>query len=348
MADQRLDIAFDDPALCLPETGRIAALNAGAETDYSRFVRDRFHPVTGFRPDYDRLSAAGNDVGDRPEGPYVLVLVHVSRNKAETLGLIAQAFRHAEPGAMIVVDGAKTDGIETALKHCRALFVPDGLISKAHGKTFWIRRPDILPAVLAEWEAELVPSENVDGYQTAPGMFSADHIDPASALLALHLDDRLAGQVADFGAGWGFLSSFVLFARGGVTGIDLYEANKAALDAARLNVTDPRASFHWADVLTTAIETRYDAVICNPPFHQGRAAEPSLGQAFISRAADILKPQGRLWLVANRQLPYEAHLTSLFAEVRVLDESRHYKAILASRPKSAKARARPSKPVRRA
>ena len=340
MADQRLDIAFGEPALRLPETGRIAALNAGAGTDYTRFPRDRFHPVTGFRPDFDRLSAAGYDVGDHPEGPYALVLVHVSRSRSETLGLIALAFRHAEPGAMIVVDGAKTDGIETALKHCRALFTPGGTISKAHGKTFWIRRPDILPAVLAQWEAALVPAENVDGYLTAPGMFSADRIDPASALLAVHLDDRLAGRVADFGAGWGFLSNFVLFARGGVTALDLYEANKAALDAARLNVTDPRASFYWADVLTTPIETRYDAVICNPPFHQGRAAEPALGQAFISRAADILTPQGRLWLVANRQMPYEAHLAALFAEVRVLEETRHYKAILASRPKSAKARAR--------
>ena len=49
-------------------------------------------------------------------------------------------------------------------------------------------------------------------------------------------------------------------------------------------------------------------MIMNPPFHQGRAAEPDLGAAFIAAAARILKPHGRLMMVANRQLPYEAAL----------------------------------------
>lgn len=348
MADQRLDIALAEPALALPATGRIAALNASGDADYKCFARETFCPVTGFRPDYDLLAAQGYSVADRPEGEYALVLVHVSRSKPETLGLIAEAFQHASPGAMVVVDGAKTDGIETALKQCRALLPIEGTIAKGHGKTFWMRRPDHLPPEMADWQAALEPAMNGDGYLTAPGMFSADHIDPASALLARHFDIRLAGRVADFGAGWGWLSAAALAAPGAIAAIDLFEAGKPALDAARLSITDARAHFHWADVLTSAIEPGYDAVICNPPFHQGRAAQPALGQAFISRAASVLGPRGRLWLVANRQLPYEAHLADLFAEVTVLEETRHYKVILASRPKSAKARSRPSKPVRRA
>ena len=42
------------------------------------------------------------------------------------------------------------------------------------------------------------------------GIFSADHIDPGSALLAEHLPKNLRGRVADLGAGWGFLSRAAL------------------------------------------------------------------------------------------------------------------------------------------
>ena len=58
-----------------------------------------------------------------------------------------------------------------------------------------------------------------------------------------------------------------------------------------------------------------DAVVMNPPFHTGRTAEPGLGQAFITAAARLLAPQGQLWMVANRHLPYETALGGQFAHV---------------------------------
>ena len=79
----------------------------------------------------------------------------------------------------------------------------------------------------------------------------------------------------------------------------------------------------------------YDAVIANPPFHQGRAAEPDLGAAFVAAAARILKPSGRLFLVANRQLPYEAVLAIAFREWEKLAEDGTYKVIRAERPRRA-------------
>ncbi len=97
--------------------------------------------------------------------------------------------------------------------------------------------------------------------------------------------------------------------------LDLVEADHDALDCARRNLDDPRARFHWADATTWTPETRPDAVVTNPPFHVGRAADPSLGRAFIAAAARILAPSGSLWLVANRHLPYEATLTDHFARI---------------------------------
>jgi 16S rRNA (guanine1207-N2)-methyltransferase len=79
----------------------------------------------------------------------------------------------------------------------------------------------------------------------------------------------------------------------------------------------------------------YDAVIANPPFHQGRAAEPDLGAAFVAAAARILGPRGELFLVANRQLPYEAVLSLAFRDWEKLSEDATYKVIRAERPRRA-------------
>jgi 16S rRNA (guanine1207-N2)-methyltransferase len=120
--------------------------------------------------------------------------------------------------------------------------------------------------------------------------------------------------------------------------IDLYEAEARALEPARTNLHEAVAAsgrelasaVHWHDV-TAGLRQRYDAIVSNPPFHQGRADLPGLGRAFIAAAADALLPHGRLWLVANRHLPYEATLAAHFAQVRTVATQGGFKVIEAVR-----------------
>ena len=74
---------------------------------------------------------------------------------------------------------------------------------------------------------------------------------------------------------------------------------------------------HWHDV-NRGLPRRYDAIVSNPPFHQGRADQPGLGLAFIDTAARALNPGGRFWMVANRHLPYESTLAARFSRVQTL------------------------------
>jgi 16S rRNA (guanine1207-N2)-methyltransferase len=53
----------------------------------------------------------------------------------------------------------------------------------------------------------------------------------------------------------------------------------------------------------------------NPPFHTARAPDPALGAAFIRAAHRGLLPDGVLYMVANRHLPYEPVLKALFRQV---------------------------------
>jgi 16S rRNA (guanine1207-N2)-methyltransferase len=75
-----------------------------------------------------------------------------------------------------------------------------------------------------------------------------------------------------------------------------------------------------------------DAVVMNPPFHTGRAADPDIGRGFIASAAKLLTPRGQLWMVANRHLPYEATLSERFAKVSEVAGDGRFKVLQAERP----------------
>ena len=84
------------------------------------------------------------------------------------------------------------------------------------------------------------------------------------------------------------------------------------------------------------LDRPFDAILCNPPFHTSRQADPALGVAFLTAAARCLSPGGTLWLVANRHLPYERALSESFAQVAEIGGTNGYKLFTAARPRTAK------------
>lgn len=311
MSHPRLSLALDAPD-ALPPEGRVALFRPTAETDLSDLPRARLHAVQGFRPDFEALTARGIAVSPAAEGPYAAAVVFLPRAKAEALALIAAANAAVVPGGPIWVDGLKTDGVDSVLRDLRGHLPVDPPLAKAHGKIFHFAAT---PSALAAWAAQ--PSQPAPGFTTLPGVFSADGVDRGSALLAACLPETLPARMVDLGAGWGWLAAQVL-ARKGVESLDLVEAEHAALECSKMNISDPRARFHWADATQMKFENRPLGVVMNPPFHTSRAADPGLGAAFIRAAAGMLSLSGTLWMVANRHLPYDEVLRACFHEVHEL------------------------------
>lgn len=323
MRSARLEMALESGAFDLPPAGDIVVMSPQVGDDLSSLPKDRVVVLTGFKPDFDHFQRLGYRMETAAASAAIICL---PRAKAEALALIARAFALVPAGAPVLVDGQKTDGVDGVLKQARAAGIACGeVISKAHGKACVLSAG----AVPQGWAA--APRQIEGGFTTLPGVFSADAPDRGSVLLAAALPEKLYGRVADLGAGWGYLARAVL-TRPQVTEMDMVEADRDALDCARLNVTDPRARFHWADATTFKPARLWDAVVMNPPFHVSRAADPDLGLGFIRAAHRGLLPGGTLWLVANRHLPYDRLLTTLFRTVEEIGGDPVFRLTRAAHP----------------
>ncbi|MEL6170152.1 MAG: methyltransferase [Pseudomonadota bacterium] len=319
----RLTFAIESGALALPETGEIGVVGAGARYDLGSLPSDRLTLVSRWKPDVDAFLVSGYRVESGILSGTRLLIVVLPRAKVAARDMLATA---AETGAEIWIDGEKTSGVDSIYRDLKARADVGLPIAKAHGKIF-----SLAPGQdLSDWRS---PPQHVSGYRTAAGTFSADGPDPGSVLLVEALPHKLGRHVADLGASWGYLSAQLLERSAQLELLDVVEADGVALDCARSNVDDDRARFHWADATDWRPDVACDAVVMNPPFHNGAAGSPELGRRFIENASRILTPRGDLWMVANRHLPYEATLSDAFQNVRELPGDPRYKLFHASGPR---------------
>lgn len=161
------------------------------------------------------------------------------------------------------------------------------------------------------------------GLWTHAGVFSWDRLDAGTALLLKHLP-TLRGTGADFGCGLGGIAQVVLQSPE-VQQLTLIDIDRRAVGAATRNIPDSRAHFLWADIRAPLALENLDFVVMNPPFHEAGLEDKSLGQAFIARAASVLKSGGACWLTANRHLPYEALLDQHFSRTTRVAEADGFK-----------------------
>lgn len=325
---------FEAEAVAMPRKGeRVLFLGAEPGFRLPEGFDATLHLVQGFRPHFRALQGAGFTVTPRPESEgFDAALVLAGRHRGQNELRIAEAIERVRPGGLIAVAGGKDDGIASLRKRIGELVTLDGHMPKHHGIAFWFHRPADAAAAAALRVAN--PTLLVESrFRTAPGMFSFDKIDAGSRLLVDNLPGDLRGNIADFCAGWGYVAAEVAARSPGISALDLYEAEFEALEAAKRNIGNTAAepNFFWIDLLSEPIERRYDAIVMNPPFHRSRATEPEIGAGMIRAAAKALKPGGRLFMVANRQLPYEPVLAAAFSSHAEIARDGMFKVLAARR-----------------
>jgi len=319
-----LMLAFDKEMISLINGDeKCVVLNAVPLPDIDATLKSQLVCEQAFRPEYLALEKAGYAASSYIENQKTKnVIVLAGRNRKVNEQNIIRAWNTCVEGSRIIIAGDKTSGIASLRKWVSDKTEIQDSFSKHHAMVFWFDKSG------DDWDGTNL-TRIIDGYEITAGMFSSDGPDKGSQLLVEYFDKRIGNRVADFGAGWGYLSAELLKRSERVSSIDLYEADWHSLEAAKHNLSNVETvlNYHWCDITSEYKKHVLDWVIMNPPFHSGRAAEPELGKQFIQTAASTLPSGGRLLMVANRNLPYEQTLEKTFRAFEILEVRNGFKVI---------------------
>lgn len=340
-----LTLALDSGAVRVPADRDILFLNAQECTLFRELPENRVICDQSFKPWVDELEVCSRRVlkqepeqEDTDRDAYFDLAIYLpSRQKVAMKIDFVRALNRLNTGGVVLCALPNSAGAKSAQKLLEELCGNIDSLAKNKCRAFWAEKTNDFNIEMADdWKSAGKTFEIPGtGVFSQPGLFSWDRIDPGSQLLAEHLPDDLQGRVADVGAGQGYLSLTALKKFDKIEMIDLFEAEYRAVQCSKktLKRYADKAKFHWQDATKGLPASRYDFVVMNPPFHTSRADDASLGQAFIRSAARALKPRGRLYMVANRHLPYEAALSANFTSTERLADIGGYKVICAAGPK---------------
>lgn len=271
-----------------------------------------------------------------------VVTIRIPVEKGAVLPLLLDAHRVLRTGGRCWLAGGNDEGIKPAARLLEALF--GGVATAAQGgghRLVVATRRDLPvpddPALRSAWHDRAAFREvpvTVRGaslvLHTRPGVFSWEHLDEATALLAEAMRIPEGARVLDLGCGTGVLG--LVASRLAGVAATFVDADAEALRSARRTLD--AAGLHDARVLASdageaVLAERFDVVVTNPPFHHGKATTLDVPRQFIADAHAVLERGGWLQLVANRTLPYEGVLRELFGDHAVLVESPRFKVLAA-------------------
>ena len=273
--------------------------------------------VSPWVPGAGRLEALADGSLDR-------IWVVAPAGAVERRYVLAQVLRILRPGGELTALAPKARGGLRLAGELAAFGCAVAERSKHHQRICICARPPDPPGLAEAIQAggpQLAPRLALF---SQPGIFSWDRVDAGSAAL-IASDLTFKGRGADLGCGLGLLALEILKSPG-VSELTLVDLDRRAVEAARRNIDDARARILHADATAFAASAgELDFIVMNPPFHDEHGPNTAQGQAFINAAARLLHPGGRLRMVANVALPYEAALGAAFKTVRELGRTGGYK-----------------------
>lgn len=148
-------------------------------------------------------------------------------------------------------------------------------------------------------------------------VFSRTRLDIGARFFMQHLPENLDGEIVDLGCGNGVIG-LSLLAKNPQANVVFVDESPMAVDSSRLNVETnlpeafERCEFMINNALSGVEPFRFNAVFCNPPFHQKHALTDNIAWEMFHHARRCLKINGELYIVANRHLDYFHKLKKIF------------------------------------
>ena len=269
------------------------------------------------------------------DAQYDALLVFVPKAKEELKFTLAALTPLLEKGGDIFLVGEKKGGVASAAKQLASLGEDASKIDAAKHSQLWhvTLEQAVKPFVLSDWfEDYTIKIAETDLILSClPGVFSYGRLDEGTALLLEHLPKKLRGRVLDFACGNGVIG-LVAKQRWPEIELEQVDVSWLALECARrgaqLNGLETKvyASDGWSEV-----QGRVNAVLTNPPFHEGVKTAYDTTENFIAQSPQKLSKSAPVFLVANNFLRYPALIEKSLGSCKVVAENARFRVYSAYR-----------------
>ncbi len=175
--------------------------------------------------------------------------------------------------------------------------------------------------VIDDWKAsfEEVVNDVCIKAVTLPGVFNHGRLDVGTRLLLETMETGFKGDILDFGCGSGVVGTWLAKRFPGIR-LSLLDNDAMALAATRetcrINEVEPVAVIGSNGLEN--VRGRFNAIVSNPPFHEGVKTQYETTEQFLRESKSLLKTRGRLRIVANSFLRYPPIIEAVFGHCHVL------------------------------
>lgn len=268
-------------------------------------------------PEHDRFETAD------------LNILHYPKAKDRLSWWIERIVSRMAPGQRLWIVGDNHSGIKSLPKRLKDNYEVTKLDAARHCLLFEVS------ATRAITPEEQWTAYDWDGLHcfALPGVFSAGRLDKGTQVL-MNVLPEFRGNIMEFGSGCGVITA-ALARQPGVNRVDAIEIDLLAVRSSRktlrANQLESKAQTHWSAGTRCLEPQKYDAIVTNPPFHQGVRTAYVPTEQFFNEAHHWLKPGGQLIWVVNDFLYYEGQLDRCFSRPKELSRERGFKVLMATR-----------------
>ena len=326
------DTTISGPVLIFNDTFGALACALAEHKPYS--IGDSYLSELATRENLRHNDIAENSVSfldstaEYPQAPAV-VLIKIPK----TLALLEQqlrALRQVVTAETRIIGGAKARDIHNSTLELFEKILGTTTTTLAWKKARLINCAFTAPALDEVSQITSWPLEGTGWtIHNHANVFSRSGLDIGARFFMEHLPKDLEGEIVDLGCGNGVIG-MTLLEQNPQASVVFVDESPMAVASSRLNVEEnlpealDRCEFMINNGLSGVEPFRFNAVLCNPPFHQQHALTDSVAWEMFHHARRCLKINGELVIVANRHLDYYHKLKKIFGNCETVATNKKF------------------------
>ncbi len=318
----------------LPEGGRLLWLDPPGDANLAALGANGFST----RADHARRLGCKFGAWLETDKPYDAILVSMPKGRTAGQMLLRMAAEALVPGGALMLVGETRLGVKSAMADMQQLAGAEAekLGHGNHCAAYVVRLAQpVEPRGLAVWWQSWAISTGIE-VASLPGVFSSEALDDGTAFLLAGLEQSFftrRKKVLDFGCGTGVIAAWAAKAGASVDAVDV-----SAWAVASTAETARRNGLAINAIAGSGLPGggKYDVILSNPPFHDGRSVDLAVAREFLTQAKAHLRPNGVVRLVANRFLPYAEPLAEIFGAVETVADDGRFRVLQAGLTSRAK------------